>query len=737
VTLSNHKTFSRIKWSTEFDQSQIAVGYIDRFVGLQEAPFSRFVDHKKDVSSESFIPWHRVAYFRKGTAIVAADDAKEAIVVDESKFDVDLFLWHRTRRIDRIFNSTDDAGVAAVRAPAMRKFSAVCNFFAKGQCQKGSKCRYVHDLRASLESDDNAVAENHSAQTKTTESTTQSVESKMSQSTTSNTSTTSTTSTAAASSSSSTSRRAGGGKERPIDPAVVFSKGLSWLLRHGAIESGLAMRPDGYARVADVLKLPQFANNTVSDVRTAVDADAKSRFSLNMIKDELYVRANQGHSMHAIVTAAELLTVIASADDFPLVMHGTYQSVWPQIATEGLKPMARTHVHCCQGLPGDKGVISGMRADSQIVVVIDLAAILRDGIECHVSQNGVIMLPAVLPKYFSHVVSKKTLQPFDERWPVAHAALESRKAKKPKSKAERVAVAQARAANAPIAVDAPGSLYDAPTQTESQGVCKFFMASECTFGSRCRSVHDQDRGRAVEAAWLAERLDFSSLKRDSRRTQPQQRHLHEDKPAAVPFDLFAVLDLEGKEEIIELPVLVMRVSDCVEVGRFHRFICPTTCQTPPPLAVSFVRAIAELDAFLAPLKEAHGSRVLFATCGDWDLKTQIPHQCRVSGIVAPAWTNRWMNVKHSYNAFTEAHITGMAAMLTQTGIPLVGQHHLGMDDVSNIAKIVAWLRFRGAPLGETGWRDAVDAPVTFRHPELVERTGKRSHGIQATDDNDE
>lgn len=647
--------------------------------------------------------------------------------MDESQFSADVFLWHRSRRIDRIFNSTDDAAVAAARAPAVRKFSAVCNFFAKGQCQKGSKCRYVHDLRASLESDDNAIS--NSAQTTNSAESQQTVESKMSQSTSSTTST-STATTAA----SSTSRR--GNRDRPVDPAVGFSKGLSWLLRHGAVESGLEMRSDGYARVSDVLKLPQFAANSESDVRTAVDADAKSRFSLSMINDELYVRANQGHSMHAVVTAAELLTVIASADDFPLVLHGTYRSVWPQIAAEGLKPMARTHVHCCQGLPGDKGVVSGMRADSQIIVVIDLAAILRDGIECHVSQNGVIMLPTVLPKYFSHVVNKKTLQPFDERWPVAHAGLEGRKAKKPKNKAERVAAAQARAAHAPSAADAPGSLYDAPT-TESQGVCKFFMASECTFGSKCRSVHDQERGRAVEAAWLAERLDFSSLKRDSRRTQPQQRHLHEDKPAAVPFDLFAVLDLEGKEEIIELPVLVMRVSDCVEVGRFHRFICPTTCQTPPPLAVSFVRAIAELDAFLAPLKEAHGSRVLFATCGDWDLKTQIPHQCRVSGMTAPAWTNRWMNVKHSYNAFTEAHITGMAAMLTQTGIPLVGQHHLGMDDVSNIAKIVAWLRFRGAPLNETGWRDTVDSAVTFRHPELVERTGKRSHGIQATDDNDE
>jgi 2'-phosphotransferase len=706
------------------------VGYLDRFAGLQEAPFSQFADHKKDTSHESFIPWHRVAYFRTGRAIVAAPNAKEAVVVDESQFDVATFLWHRARRIDRVFNSTDAAGAPAVRAPTVRKFSAACTFFAKGQCQKGAKCRYVHDLRSSLESDDNATTTDSAQTTKAsasaqpTKSTTTAATTMSSQSIAANTTTTTTTS-----ASSSDSRR-GNKQPRPVDPAAAFSKSLSWLLRHGAVESGLAMRSDGYARVSDVLRLAAFAGHTESDVRTAVDADAKSRYSLTTIDDELYVRANQGHSMHSIVTAAELLTPITSADNHPLVLHGTYRAVWPLIATEGLKPMARTHVHCCQGLPDDRGIVSGMRQDCQVVIVIDLAAILRDGIECHVSQNGVIMLPTVLPKYFSHVVGKKTLQPFDERWPDSHAGFEARKAaKKPLSKAERVAAAQARASNVPS--DDNSSLYDAPTQTESQGVCKFFMASECTFGSRCRSVHDLERGRAVEAAWLAERLDFSSLKRDSRRTQPQQRHLHETKPAEVPFDLFAVLDLEGKEEIIELPVLVMRVSDCVEVGRFHRFVCPTTCQTPPPLAVSFESAIAALDEFLAPLKEAHGARVLFATCGDWDLKTQIPHQCRVSRIAAPAWTNRWMNVKHAHNAFCQSHITGMAAMLTQTGIPLVGQHHLGMDDVTNIAKIVAWLRLRGAPLRETGWRESVDGAVTFLYPELVERTGKRSHGAPA------
>lgn len=41
-------------------------------------------------------------------------------------------------------------------------------------------------------------------------------------------------------------------------PQVRLSKSLSWLLRHGAMSSGLQMRPDGYARVSDVVRETEY-----------------------------------------------------------------------------------------------------------------------------------------------------------------------------------------------------------------------------------------------------------------------------------------------------------------------------------------------------------------------------------------------------------------------------------------------------------------------------------------------
>jgi RNA:NAD 2'-phosphotransferase (TPT1/KptA family) len=47
-------------------------------------------------------------------------------------------------------------------------------------------------------------------------------------------------------------------------PEVRLSKTLSWILRHGAKSEGLAMRPDGYIRVIDLVSF--YATHIVESV---------------------------------------------------------------------------------------------------------------------------------------------------------------------------------------------------------------------------------------------------------------------------------------------------------------------------------------------------------------------------------------------------------------------------------------------------------------------------------------
>ena len=81
---------SRIEWDTRLDSRCFRVGYDDRFLGLQEKPFSDF-DFKVDLSTVSdrhsvilAIPKHRIRYFKYNNEIV----------------------WDKETRTDLMFGST-------------------------------------------------------------------------------------------------------------------------------------------------------------------------------------------------------------------------------------------------------------------------------------------------------------------------------------------------------------------------------------------------------------------------------------------------------------------------------------------------------------------------------------------------------------------------------------------------------------------------------------------------------
>ena len=97
-------------------------------------------------------------------------------------------------------------------------------------------------------------------------------------------------------------------------------------------------------------------------------------------------------------------------------MHGTYHKSWGAIqASGGLSRMSRNHIHLAAGLPGDSGVISGMRKSCEVVIWIDVAKAVAAGMRFFTSQNGVVLTPGdasgLLPTQFFHsVVDRATGQ---------------------------------------------------------------------------------------------------------------------------------------------------------------------------------------------------------------------------------------------------------------------------------------------------------------------------------------
>ncbi|KAJ4775206.1 tRNA 2'-phosphotransferase 1 [Rhynchospora pubera] len=199
---------------------------------------------------------------------------------------------------------------------------------------------------------------------------------------------------------------------------------LTRILRHMASELNLNMRSDGYVRVDDLLKLniQTFAkiplkSHTVEEVKEAVRRDNKQRFSLLEENGQLFIRANQGHTIKA-VESEHLLKPILSAEEVPVCVHGTYRRNLESILQSGLKRMERLHVHFSSGLPTDGEVISGMRRDINILIYLDVKKALEDGMKLYVSDNEVILtegFDGVVPvKYFAKIETwpRRELVPF-------------------------------------------------------------------------------------------------------------------------------------------------------------------------------------------------------------------------------------------------------------------------------------------------------------------------------------
>lgn len=176
------------------------------------------------------------------------------------------------------------------------------------------------------------------------------------------------------------------------------SKKVCYILRHGAKEYGLHLRPDGYVKVSQLLELEFFASRGVleEDIRHIVDSDDKKRYGLCIPEGdcELHIRAHQGHTMTDVKDDA-LLCTIESADELPILCHGTYSEYWPSISAEGLKAMSRNHIHCVsQDLTAEDSqgvVLSGARNDCDVIVYIDVAAAMKEGVVFHRSDNAVVL----------------------------------------------------------------------------------------------------------------------------------------------------------------------------------------------------------------------------------------------------------------------------------------------------------------------------------------------------------
>ncbi|GAB1610811.1 tRNA 2'-phosphotransferase 1-like [Argonauta hians] len=195
-----------------------------------------------------------------------------------------------------------------------------------------------------------------------------------------------------------------------------ISRRLISILRHKALNMKINIDSNGFVEVDELLRKHEFRSLSHGDIKRIVENNDKKRFGLKYEHNKLLIRANQGHTMGSLNLDME---PVLSPEKYPNVIHGTYFSVWNSaIKTQGLSKMKRTHVHFAVGEPGESGVISGMRSSCQVMIYLNLALALKDGLKFYVSENNVILSKGdehgfIRPKYFLKVIDRISRKSID------------------------------------------------------------------------------------------------------------------------------------------------------------------------------------------------------------------------------------------------------------------------------------------------------------------------------------
>lgn len=171
---------------------------------------------------------------------------------------------------------------------------------------------------------------------------------------------------------------------------IRVSKFVSKYLRHEPEALGLTLAPGGWVAVDDLLAGAARAGFpfTREELEHVLRTCAKQRFALD--ETGTRIRANQGHT-------AEVDLGLEPAEPPAELYHGTARRNLEAILREGLRRMARHHVH----LSGDAATAAavGSRHGSPVVLVCDSGRMRAGGHVFFRSANGVWLVEAVPAPY--------------------------------------------------------------------------------------------------------------------------------------------------------------------------------------------------------------------------------------------------------------------------------------------------------------------------------------------------
>ena len=191
------------------------------------------------------------------------------------------------------------------------------------------------------------------------------------------------------------------------------------------------------------------------------------------------------------------------------------------------------------------------------------------------------------------------------------------------------------------------------------------------------------------------------------------------KNAAKGYDYFIVIDFEATceernlpdypHEIIEFPGVVVDGKSGKIVDHWREYCRPTInpqlsefCTALTGIeqgTVDAAETFAEvLDKFNMWLEEKSlGTTHTFAlvTDGPFDVGRFLRLSCQQAELEVPGWAEKWINIRKGFANFyktsttTHMKLPGLQTMLNKLDMEFEGNPHSGLDDATNIARVVA------------------------------------------------
>lgn len=171
---------------------------------------------------------------------------------------------------------------------------------------------------------------------------------------------------------------------------VQTSKFLSLVLRHEPARAGLTLDDAGWVGVDELLDGLCRAGHPLSrdELIAIVTSSDKQRFALS--DDTSKIRANQGHTV-----AVELGYTPATPPE--VLYHGTIAEVLHLIRADGLRKMARHHVHLSADDETARRV--GSRRGRPVILRVYAARMHADNYPFFLAANGVWLTDHVPPAF--------------------------------------------------------------------------------------------------------------------------------------------------------------------------------------------------------------------------------------------------------------------------------------------------------------------------------------------------